>query len=56
VDHISKANSWNVREVGTFFDTYINLGQLSQYNFKNLYACMYIVTFPELSIEKFMPF
>jgi hypothetical protein len=47
VGYPSKAVGSNVRGVGTyFFDTCTNLGQLSQYNFKNLY-----IHFPESSIE-----
>ena len=37
MDYSSKANSSNVRGVGTFFVTWSNLGQLSSSNFKNVY-------------------
>jgi hypothetical protein len=47
----SKANSSNVRGVGTFFGTCLNLGQLSSYNFK---IC-HIIS-PEIWILNSRPF
>ena len=41
----------NTREVGTLFDTCLNLGPLSPYNFKNLYCHL-----QENSIQKLKPF
>ena len=46
VDYSLKAVGSNVRGVNTFFDTCASLGQLSLYNFKNLY-----IHFPESSIK-----
>jgi hypothetical protein len=50
VDYSSKAKDYSVRGIGSFFDTCLNLGHLSPYNFKNL-----VGHFPEIEIPKLIP-
>ena len=46
-DQRKKVKSRNVQVVGTFFDTFLNLGRLLLYSFKNLR-----IHLPELLMEK----
>ena len=50
LQYLWEAYSSNVREVGTFFDTCLNVGQVFLYNFKTLYG-----HFHKTFNQKFMP-